>query len=699
MRSFTKVLRRVSVLTLTFLIIVSQIQLHTVKADETENTEHDIVLVIDCSASRLRCDPDNLTFQTVNQFIECLPYKIRVSIVVFGAEYGSQAYPVGSDNSIIRNRVKEAFPLQSISTAEVKYLAQKALYEELERKGQYSPLGYALEAATKILMAGGAADGNADILLFSDGELETLDEEESFNNEYKIMQTSTALCKKHGWPVSCISTNSFDVEKSLKGKKILEEIAETTEGKTYILHKASDIEPALQDALQTLFGNSYDVPQARVDLKARFLDDVKESLERKVCFLCEMDKLEEIVIHSASGKQYTIAPSDGNQETEEFSISLTGPYLVVDIPEPTVGTWTYEFIGVDEFQATTEVIQNNLSGSQSNENNEESRIIQSVSPEETINLDLNDLFGKNKEGFVEFAFDYAEQYPELDASNIAIVDNYLSMKAPLTKGRYPIVITGMDSQGNEQTVTVLVTVVNQPLQMIAEDKVKIRLKEKTEGGYEETVLKWSDYFEDPDGYAPVIYIEKEALSNDLKLTEVEGGLIFSWNDIGRNTTITVYGIDANDHSEIRSLNLEVAPQLPRILIIIVATSSFFLILVLLAVLMLSGRRIYGIWDISTSSGHEEDFRPGITRSGRHARCRVDDLLNELLMETGFGNAELIASNQFSKRVFLNNLQGLEVEFDGKPLVLVDQKSLIEIKRGQEVTLRSGGLYVSLARLR
>jgi hypothetical protein len=124
-------------------------------------------------------------------------------------------------------------------------------------------------------------------------------------------------------------------------------------------------------------------------------------------------------------------------------------------------------------------------------------------------------------------------------------------------------------------------------------------------------------------------------------------------------------------------------------------------LIALLVVMLGGRKIYGIWDVSTSAGdHEEERELGTLRSGKKSHVRVDMILRDLQMETGIGKVELNAGSRPSGKVFLTKFDELDnVEVDGTDVEDLKKEKKISIRSGSSIVLSKEGFSVTLERIR
>ena len=170
-----------------------------------EDSTIDFVLVLDNSGTMAKSDPEGLTVSAAKMFIDMLPHKnARVAVVEFGSDYGADAYDAEKYSSY----VSVPFPLSDISTVGQK-IACKKVIAQTTQDGEYTPVGYAFQAACDVLEKGGAKPEDAGILLISDFRVTGQKHEDFLDGgySYKSLEDAEQTARKNKWPVYTLEMN------------------------------------------------------------------------------------------------------------------------------------------------------------------------------------------------------------------------------------------------------------------------------------------------------------------------------------------------------------------------------------------------------------------------------------------------------------------------------------------------------------
>lgn len=325
-------------------------------------------------------------------------------------------------------------------------------------------------------------------------------------------------------------------------------------------------------------------------------------------------------------------------------------------------------------------------------------------------------------------FDMAYTGPDHELGAQIDENGAISIRAGEKSGVYNFTVTaGADGETPvKQTFTV--TVRNSPLELkgdyknhrdctvnlvINGDKVPGVLRAIGDVPKETDVTyAFADMFTDPDGDTPIVSVEDSAdydsQNNDIapmNLDEKRGTVTFSAVKTGK-AGYTILAKDANEEN-----NKELWQRI-YITIVVQDAAAFvwdsvkvpvigggLAILAVLAALIavFGGRKLYGVWDVTTSNGYENDCKLASYRSGRKAKCSLNALLNDIGVGGDFGRVEIAAGNNINKLVILKNLSGLSsVEYNGNEVDPTKVKNLA-IRKGQSVTLESDSDTVTLER--
>lgn len=173
--------------------------LKPVKAAIKNNTPVDFVLVLDCSGSLSASDEQRLSVSAAKMFVDMLPAEnARLAVVAMGNDYGANAYVLDA-NSGENYQIEQAFELQNITEQEQKQQAKDVIdsVSSQVNTNAYTQIGYALQAACKILEDGGTVSESAGIILLSDGRVSG--QADGYNGGYDYTSIDQAKPKQKKW--------------------------------------------------------------------------------------------------------------------------------------------------------------------------------------------------------------------------------------------------------------------------------------------------------------------------------------------------------------------------------------------------------------------------------------------------------------------------------------------------------------------
>lgn len=176
--------------------VVSPDRVFAASTQESSSTI-DFVLVLDNSGTMKRSDPDGLTVAAAKMFIDMLPRKdARVAVIEFGADYGEAAF----DKEQYSKYVSVPFPLSDITSIRQKEECKKVI-GTTRQDGDYTPVGYAFQAACDVLTQGNAEKGDAGILLISDFRVTGQRDSLEYGYNFQSLIDAEAICAENEWPV------------------------------------------------------------------------------------------------------------------------------------------------------------------------------------------------------------------------------------------------------------------------------------------------------------------------------------------------------------------------------------------------------------------------------------------------------------------------------------------------------------------
>lgn len=211
-------------LVLTFLVSGLSAGVKAITDESDANPTVDFVLLLDCSGSLREMDANGLCKQACKMFLDMKPVEnARIAIIAFGPTptQCNQARPelahpyvlsswtdVSSDEIKDMNRVHLIAPLTPVEN-----IASGSALESLKNNtdkvaginGGYTPIGSAAVAAIDLLESNGATDGNACVILVSDGE--AMGSNGSPTGEYELLDAAAARAEGHVWPIYTLQLN------------------------------------------------------------------------------------------------------------------------------------------------------------------------------------------------------------------------------------------------------------------------------------------------------------------------------------------------------------------------------------------------------------------------------------------------------------------------------------------------------------
>ena len=298
-------------------------------------------------------------------------------------------------------------------------------------------------------------------------------------------------------------------------------------------------------------------------------------------------------------------------------------------------------------------------------------------------------------------------------------DGVMTVDAGQTAGDYEVNITANDGSmdpENPVVQTFRIKINNQPLQLKSGDTARIYISYNADSmpgflrnltGVDkegEKSISWTKYFEDPDDIVPVITLEPQNGSDAISVDYADGEFHVKALSAGK----AVYKVTAEDRSDasvVCNMNLEVESvnaktvvwQQLKLYVIILAI--LLIVVIVLLFVVFGNRKIYGIWDISGNNGkHADRKKLGASKHGKKSKCKLDNILNDLDIPSGFGNVMLVAGNNINKKVFITGLDKAdEIIYNGQVISDKKRAKKLAIGKRQRITIKKNGIIVTLER--
>lgn len=332
-----------------------------VKAAIQNDTPVDFVLVLDCSGSLSASDEQRLSVSAAKMFVDMLPAEnARLAVVALGNDYGANAYVLDA-NSGENYQVEQAFELQNIAGQEQKQQAKSVIDEVTSQvdRNAYTQIGYALQAACKILEDGGTVSDSASIILLSDGRVSGQADGYNGGYDYTSIDQAKAKAKEMGWPIYCLELNydqlNNETGKNAEGKedyhgKIafyqMPKIAEETGGARIELNSPTEAQNAFSEIFAKFFDAVPTTASGTIQNGQVALDfDIDEMIaETNITLTGNTSEVNEIVIKNSDGKEFSYQK---DTKDENKIVTFGDKYITAKLLTPKEGKWSVIAKGTD----------------------------------------------------------------------------------------------------------------------------------------------------------------------------------------------------------------------------------------------------------------------------------------------------------------------------------------------------------------
>lgn len=223
--------------------------------DDGVNETVDFVLVLDCSGSLKQTDPYYLCATACKMFLDMVPLEnARVAIIAFGYD-GGETYTLQGrkiNNSFDLKKVHLVYNLENTAEFADKDEVKATVDKAVQSAGSKTPIGTATLSAIDLLEANSSTEGNACVILLSDGMITA---DESYVSDEENADTAASIAAEHKWPIYTIQLND--------GERYGENSAETK-----LMKRLAEISGAGEDGFCTLTSFS----QGNTDVSRAFLN-------------------------------------------------------------------------------------------------------------------------------------------------------------------------------------------------------------------------------------------------------------------------------------------------------------------------------------------------------------------------------------------------------------------------------------------
>ena len=507
---------------------ISNVPLKAAADEIHDENGTDFILVLDCSGSMMSSDKEQLSISAAQRFVDMLPMEnARVGIVGFGPDWGDESYTY-EKNGNQETFTKIVYPLNNTADMLTQQEEAKLAIAEVEShrgdnpEATYTTVGYALAAANSMLEQGDTADGQACIVLMSDGRLSDVggiheeqdgsdlyksDPSESMINSHSLDETLNNLAS-HDWPVYSMEL-AFDLENNNSwqvpvGLYQMQRIADETGGEKIRVFNNQDVKRAFDSIFARFFEVADDTGTAgptTISIGdngfANFTVPVEEmTAEMNISITGErISEVNAVELTTPDGdtKKYT-----GSDKTDTRIITFNkDSYIMIKLLQPQEGDWIVTVYGTGGVELEVDAIP-----------------MREVMLQLTTNWDTNEmaLKGSQVECTAKFAYNnqsissefFYKEYPavleientgekiEMTPSN----DNYVATLPLNQTGSYTVRAYVESSHfRNERKIsnTLTFNVENsEPVQSSDMEDISLKFNESME-------FDCNQYFRDPDG--------------------------------------------------------------------------------------------------------------------------------------------------------------------------------------------------------
>lgn len=316
------------------------------------NATVDFVLVLDCSGSLAQTDPYYLCSTACEMFLDMVPLEnARISIMAFGYP-GGEGYTLTGrtvENPKDLKKVHVLSPLEEASAVKIKDGLKDAVNTAVRTAGDKTPIGTATMAAVDLLEANQAADGNACIILLTDGGITA---DQSWVTDKNNAAVAADAAGEHQWPIYTMQLNDGNRNDDNSSETALMKDISVRSGAenghrqlTNFSMGNTEITAAFQGIFNRfLFGQESDVKTEVADANG-----VVES----VVTVPNLTSESTIVVSGSNLKKVDVLDPSGSSRTIDKAVAdkkivatvKEGYYICVKVICPEPGDWTIRVYG------------------------------------------------------------------------------------------------------------------------------------------------------------------------------------------------------------------------------------------------------------------------------------------------------------------------------------------------------------------
>lgn len=302
-----------------------------------------------------------------------------------------------------------------------------------------------------------------------------------------------------------------------------------------------------------------------------------------------------------------------------------------------------------------------------------------------------------------------------------VENDVLTLATGIKAGDYEVRVSVNDgAMESDIAQSFMIHLVNQPLKEKGSSKITKTISYNVKGvpGFIKKLFRMdvedvetinaNDYFEDPDGIAPILNIKELPENSPIVVEEGEQGIL---NVSGKSKGEVTFKLTAKDASD-ESISFEKEVTVKSVSAgsyvwgniwgIVLIIAIVLLIIIILLVAAFAGRKIYGTWEVTVNGRIEGPCRLGKMAHGKKKKCSLSDVLEDMGFQTiSDGGIMLKAENNFSKKVTIAGLERAAcVTYKGREYSAAEGKSLkkVQLSKGQYIDIEVDNMQITLNRV-
>lgn len=343
-------LKKLACLLMALCLVMTLLPVGVSASEDVETT--DFVLILDCSGSMAKNDKKGLAADACKKFMDLLPIEnARIAVIAYGyngKSYSYEYFTVEHDANLVQVLSGLNGTMRGETADKLKASIEAATKKE-RGSNPTSAIGQGLAAGVDMLLKGGATDGNACLILLSDGDSTSA---VAFGESDKLAVSVPKKAKEHNWPIFCIELDYNGKNETSEGRENRKRLTDIcvnsgagADGRMKVSNPAD-----VSEALLKIFDWFMDVGEGGITETLKLDDSGMAVREFEVP---ELASETNIIVSSGAVEYLELTTPEGvtrkitsdSIEGEWGSNVEEGSYISVKILWPAPGKWTVKAHG------------------------------------------------------------------------------------------------------------------------------------------------------------------------------------------------------------------------------------------------------------------------------------------------------------------------------------------------------------------